>query len=371
MRTQRRDEGYALLAALVITTLAAAFAATAVASVAADHRVAAADRAGSRADAAAWEALDGRAERLRWQPWQAQPPLSLTGWPTVAVQSRGEARGSLTVLDAVFELRLPPWCGGLVTGGDAELGAPVTVANSGAYIGGSLRGREQVAFTPAPPGGPPGAVDLVHGDEWPLSAVHALGGVWAAGVEIHDPDGSGSPGDVDPAYAADTDTHTGAGDILAVTQGPGTGLLAALSEGSAPPGLALADGLLDVSLLPDEPSTGGAADPGVTAVGYVVVVPTADTPVRIVGRRAVDACPLVLVVLGDATAGEGAAPLSLRGALAVCGRLDVMGATTVDGSLFAGSLVVAAPLAVVTSPDWRAHPLAGLATPVIVALARR
>ena len=106
------------------------------------------------------------------------------------------------------------------------------------------------------------------------------------------------------------------------------------------------------------------------AAGYVVVLPAADTPVHIVGERASDACPLALVVQGDAVAGDGVTPLSLRGALVVCGRLDVAGATAVDGSLYAGALATVAPLTVAVAPDWRAHPLAGLATPVIVKLAR-
>ena len=73
----RAQDGYALLAALVVTTLATLFAATAVAAVVADHRIAAADRGGSRADAAAWRALDDQAERLRWRPWLADAPLTV------------------------------------------------------------------------------------------------------------------------------------------------------------------------------------------------------------------------------------------------------------------------------------------------------
>ena len=136
------------------------------------------------------------------------------------------------------------------------------------------------------------------------------------------------------------------------------------------PGAALVDDVLDVSLLPCEPPGTTGADPAVTSAGYVVVLPAGDTPVRIVGERPSGACPLALVVEGDAVAGDGGTTLSLLGALVVCGRLDVAGTTAVDGSLFAGSLATFAPLSVTAAPDWRSHPLAGLATPVIVRLAR-
>ncbi len=106
------------------------------------------------------------------------------------------------------------------------------------------------------------------------------------------------------------------------------------------------------------------------AAGYVVFVSAADSPVRLVGERAATTCPLAVIVQGDAEAGGTAMPLTLRGALIVCGRLDVTGECAVEGSLYAGSLQVAAPLTITTDPDWRARPLAGLATPVIVRLAR-
>ena len=136
------------------------------------------------------------------------------------------------------------------------------------------------------------------------------------------------------------------------------------------PGAALVDDVLDVSRLPGEPPGTTDADPAVMTAGYVVVLPAGDTPVRIVGERAPDACPLALFVRGDAVAADVGKPLSLRGALVVCGRLDVAGTTAVDGSLYAGALATVAPLTVAVAPDWRAHPLAGLATPVIVKLAR-
>lgn len=363
----RSEAGYALLAALVVTALAALFAATAVAAVAAEHQVGVSDRGGDRADQEAWQALDEQAERLRLRPWLAEPPLSANGWRSQDVTVWGEARSARSALRAVLELRLPPWCGGLVTGGDAQLDAPVTVVNSGACIGGSLRGREQLRFGPAPSAGAPAPADLVHGELWPLCAAHALGGIWAGGVEIHED--AADPAAVDPSYSRDTDTHSGDG-VGDVIQGAASALLAALHEHALSPGTALDDGVLDVSLLPAMPAGTTGEDPAVTSAGYVVFLPAAAEPVRLIGQRAAGDCPLALMVQGDAQAGAVGRPLTFRGALVVCGHLDVEDATSVDGSLFAGSLEVAAPLTVTVQPDWRAHPLAGLAAPVITQLAR-
>ena len=355
-----------MLVAIVIVALAAVFAASAVAAVAGGHRIAAADRGAARADAAVWQALDAQAERLRRRPWLADVPPETDAPPSLLVEAVGEARGSRSRLRALLELRLPAWCGGLVSGADAQLEAPVTVAQSGAYFGGSLRGREQLAFAPAPAvPGLPGPADLVHGDLWPEAAAHALGGIWAADVEVHD-----DPGAPDPAYAGDTDTHTGSGAIVALTAGPYPALLAALSAGAVHPGAALVDGVLDVTLLPDTPPGVTAGDTARMAAGFVVLVPAAATPVTVVGERHPDACPLALVVCGDARAAGAAAGLSLRGALVVCGRLVVAGESSVQGSLYAGSLLVQAPLTVSTAPGWRHSPLAGLATLVIARLER-
>jgi hypothetical protein len=212
-----------LLAALVVVVLAALFAATAVAAVTARHSIGAADRGGSRADAAAWQALDEQTARLRWRPWAADAPLSAAAWPTQDIIVQGEARGSFSEVRAEVELRLPRWCAGLVTGGDVELEAPVTGVNSGAYVGGSLRGREQGECGPEPSvPGLVGPADLVRGNLWAVCAVHALGGIWAAAEEIHE--AAGGSGVINPAYAADTDVHSGEDAI------------AELAEARMPPG---------------------------------------------------------------------------------------------------------------------------------------
>ena len=353
-----------MLVAVVVVALAALSAATAVAAVAGGHRVAAADRGSGRADAAAWQALDAQAERLRWRPWLADVPPGPDERPSLLVEVAGEARGSWTRLRALLELGVPPWCGGLATGADAQLDAPVTVVGSGAYIGGSLRGREQLAFAPAAPG-LPGPADLVHGDLWPVAAAHALAGIWASGAEVHE-----GTGPTDPAYAADTDTHTGGEAIDELTAGPDAALLAGLAAGAVAPAAALADGVLDVSLLPEVPPGATVGDTARMAAGFVIVVPAAVTPVAIVGERAPAACPLALIVCGDARAADAATRLSLRGALVVCGRLVVTGECGVKGPLYAGSLQVDAPLTVSTEPGWRHSPLAGLATPAILRLER-
>ncbi len=384
MRPARSQRGYALLAALVVTALAAVFAAAAVAAVSARQSIVGADVANVRAQAGAKQALARVCLELRRHPaalegelssaatsaadeaWQARWVAAGAGagtvWPAVVVRveaTRGAARRRLS---ATVQLRAEPVPQGVVTGGDVELEAPLRVIGSGLYCGGCLRGREWLELGSLDAAGaatPP--ADGVHGDVWPQAGVHALGNEWAAGEEIHA--GLGS----DAQWPFDTDMHTGDNEVAPFVAAPDASLLIALRDAAVAPGAALQDGVLDLAGLPLSPPPGAEAGPG--GDGYIVAIPVAvGTELRLVGARPPGACPMVLVVQGAAAMGEPGAPTALGGALLVLGSLRVCGPSVVAGHLFARDILVSAPLSVELAGDWRLRPLAGLASPVLVSL---
>ena len=365
----RTSDGFALLAALVITCLAGVFAATCVAAVSARLDIAAADAGGVRAQAALSRGLDDVCSRLRRSPsategsyraspanrgdaaweaaWMSLPMTAAESFPQVGVELGSSAGSAGARLSAVIELRPEACAQGIVVAEDAELRAPVNVTGSGLYCGGCVRGREWVRFGD----GAIPTVDGVHGDRWPMAGVHAAGGIWAAGNEVHESATAES-------WAADTDTHTGETTISGLTGPPAIDLMCFLHEQAVAPGVALSGDVLDLEQLPDQPD------------GYVVLVrPVEAAVVRIVGERPAGACPLTLVVDGDAQVGYPGRETRVEGALVVLGALDISGPLRLDGHLQARSLRVDAPAYLTTPPDWRQHPQAGLAVPTIVSLA--
>jgi hypothetical protein len=236
---------------------------------------------------------------------------------------------------------------------DAQIGAPFTVAGSGVYVVGCLRGRENMTFAPAPDfpapaGAPP---DGVRGDVFPSAAVHAGAGIFAGGVEIHD-----SPGGV--GYVDDTDPDVGATAPPDWLTGPSAEILLAARAEASPPGVALADGLLR---LDDLPAAVGSDLTG----GRCLLLPPADQ-VAIEGS-APGAGRLLIVVQGDAVLGRPGDVLTISGGLVVTGQVEVRGEVVIDGTLHCRSLNVAAPLSITVSPFWRASPLPGAALPTVVA----
>lgn len=382
MRGTGEQRGYALLAALFITLLATVFASACVAAVSATQGVARADHAGVVADEVAGLALDTvclelrrRPQRLTWvrsgqvarydATWRAdcvaEAPASLGAWPRVAVTVAARTAAAGRRLALVLELQAEPAAQGFGVAHDVDLRAPLVVSGGGLYSGGSVRGREWLSFAGAasPGAGPP---DGVHGGTWPAAAAHALGGIWAAGREVHE----GGP--ADPQFAADTDVHTGAGPVETLTSPPDPCVLTALSELAVPHAGALAGGVLDLSRLPSTPP----APADVTAAeGYVVVLPgDGATEVGVAGVRPAAFCPVVLVVEGDAVVGAGGARTAVGGVVVVRGHLRVAGPTSVTGHVFAERLTVEAPLEIGTPADWRSRQAPGLARPVLVTAGR-
>jgi hypothetical protein len=204
--------------------------------------------------------------------------------------------------------------------------------------------------------------DGARGDVWPQAGVHALGGEWAGGEEIHAGPEAGA------AYPHDTDMHTGDNDVSRFAEAPNAALLIALRDAAVAPGAALHDGVLDLALLPLSRPPGLTV--GAWEDGYVVVIPTAaeGADLRLVGTRPPGACPLVLVVSGGAALGEPGVATAFDGALLVLGSLRVCGPTVLGGHLFARDLLVAAPLSLELASDWRLRQLAGLVSPLVVSL---
>ncbi len=284
-----------MLAALLIAAVAALFAALALAAGLAASDVTAADGSHLRARAAATSALD---EALHLLVWRVLPPdgsvLLLApagtsgtipvsveiqrrsgaeyGHPEVAdpvvrlssAAQTGRARASASTVVALCPAAMPL---GLSVAEDGDAQAPLSIEACGAYIGGALRGRDQVTIA-APPGvplvpdgtGAPQPPDLVHGDIWPIAAVHTGGGIFPAS------------GPADTEGAAD-----GAWNIAALVDVPGAAWIAAakahaLSLGGALTGAALRLDLLPASFPTGEPGAVDAAGRAEPAEGFVVVV---------------------------------------------------------------------------------------------------
>ena len=383
MKRGPRAGGYVLLAALVVVALAATITATCIAAVSARQNIAAADVSATAARAAVQDALSSVCQQVRWTPGArsgvsqaAYPPVgnwtatwrpgdpAPSGFDSITIDANSMVGPSRGALRAVVEMRAEPCAQGVVVAGDVELRASLRVIGSGIYSGGCLRGREWLRF--GGEGGATGAADGVHPDLWSLATAHVLGSIWADGEEIH----AQSPELPVSPWAGDSDTHIDQSWPAEFLSLPSQGLMCALEEHSIEPGAALANGVLDLSLLPSRDPLGSSETIGLD--GYVVLVrPQGDTPVVIVGSRPAGACPITLVVDGDATVGRpGSSETVGLGALVVTGWLEIQGPARHVGHLSAGGLTVMAPAVFEAPSDWRTHPLPGLTIPVIVALTK-
>ena len=402
---QGGQDGFAILAALLIIALATLAATTLVALVIAGRAISHADARGDQTLALAERGVAEALESLRWRPslvpsvgssvvlpatrasaddscetileGVAAPASPLPGPDgTAAVPSDrrcvavtvtahdGRAVRRLRVLALVGPPALPA---GLTVSGDADLRAPVTIEGSGLYAGGAVRGRQFVTFTGAP-GDPSPAPDHAHADLYAEAGVHADVGIFDAGGEEH-LEGSAPP--------ADTDTHDGGAPSAEVLTLPGPAALGDLADHAVPLAAALDAGVLYLAALPDDPPVtdvaGGAeaSDPiGLGPEGGIIAVTDAaamPADLSVCGHRGPppQSCPATVVIDGDAIVGPsptssgdgvGEAGASLTGALIVCGSLFVRAPLVIDGSLAAARLVVEAPITVVFPADDRAPP---------------
>jgi hypothetical protein len=376
MKRTRSSGGYVMLAVLLVMVLAATFALVAVGAVHSLFSVEGADAAGWRAAGGESRALAAVIRSLRWRPsattgaaeggdaesteaWQAawtpDPVQAGVAWPRVAVATSASARRANHHERLVVELRREVWATGVTCAADADVEAPFSVAGSGIYVGGCLRGREHVIFLASggavTPAGAP--ADVVRGEVFAEAAVHGGAGVFAGGVEIHDATGASE-------FAHDTDRHAGRAAPESWLAGPSAEFMLAAAQEAMGLGQALEEGVLMLDRIAP------AAGAELTA-GRCLLVPRADE-VTIVGSPRADAGPLLVVVAGDAVIGRPGDTLTLSGALVVTGHLDVRGPVLIQGAVHAGHLSVDAPMSVVVPPSWRESPLSGAVQPTLVEL---
>jgi len=365
-------DGYAMLAALVVMVLAATFALVVVGAVHGLQVVEGADASGWRADAAEARALAESTRALRWRgsvaggsagggeqgmdwavSWAPALPVAGQLWPRERLQVDTAAGAAAGRDDVVLELRAEPWAMGVTCAGDAEIDAPLAVSGSGVYVGGCLRGRENVSFADETGSHPPAAaaLDGVRGDVYPSAAVHGGAGIFAGGIEVHDPAATGP-------FPGDTDGHVGFPVASEWVGGPSEEFLLAAQAEATPPGpTVVADGLFRLDEL--SPASGQAM-----VGGRCVLLPDVDT-VAVEGTLSAGAGRVLLVARGDAVVGRPGVTTALSGGLVVCGHLEIRGPLALEGTLHAGSLDVKASASVVIAPDWRARPLVGATAPTL------
>ena len=378
------QQGYALLAALLIAALALLATATLVAAALSTTAISTDDAASARAADVADAGVADAVDRLRWgwlrldpSSWPADlGPIEFAGGSysvTVAALSAadlpprldpssplspddpavvacridatgvwGSARRVVHVVVLSSADGLPR---GLVVGSDVTLAAPTLLRGCGLCSGGDVSGREWLTL--AAPAAPPASAverfpDLAYGGLYPQAGAHAAGRIFARGVEEHAAGGGAPP--------ADSDADSGVAPPADLVAAPGPAIVGELAARASDPVAALGPSGLDLALLERTgPPTLGS--PSLPVGGRVYVIDAATAALGLFGSRAPvpEACPATVVVLGDCvTAGgpDGSAAAALSGALIVTGTLTVDAPLCVEGSLFAGRLVVRAPLTV-------------------------
>jgi hypothetical protein len=376
--------GFALPAVLVVIALASSLTITCVTMVLAASRIAAGDAGARQAYEVAQAGFADACEQLRWS-W----PLGREGTGVVAagdvwyetratslpssndaparmlVTSVGHSGSASKVLTTEVALEPTGLPAGLTVAGDIEACAPVTIEGSGVYASGDVSGRQLITFaadgSPTSPQPPP---DWADGEHYLTVAVHAAGQIFDEKGEEHD------PGRQPATTSADTDRHTPAA-TQPLPCAPDEMTLTSLAAHALPVSSVLRDGVVDVGGLPLQPSAGDATMPG---DGLVIVVGAggSDEGVRLVGNRPPPpvACPLTVVVIGDATAGaadQGSPSATWWGSLIVTGGLVVANPLELHGSLFARHLIIVAPLHLELEQAWRLDPPPGYLSTVVIA----
>jgi hypothetical protein len=111
----------------------------------------------------------------------------------------------------------------------------------------------------------------------------------------------------------------------------------------------------------------GPVQPSSASGGRCLLLPRVDE-VTIEGRLPDAAGDVVIVVQGDAVAGQPGERVTVRGSLVVRGNLHVRSELSVEGSLHAGTVRVDAPTTVSVPADWRRRLLPGTIRPTVVEL---
>jgi hypothetical protein len=380
------QQGYALLAALLIIAIALLSSATLVAAVLSATAITADDAASVRATDAADAGVADALDRLRWGRLSLDSaaraatlgPVTFAGGSyTVTVAAMpagssgalldsaspidpddpavgafsidahgvwGRARTELHVVALATPDGLPR---GVVASDGVTLAAPTVLRSCGLYSGGDVSGREWLtvgAALGAPPasgGASLNVSDLAYGRLFPLTGVHADGHILVDGVDEHlGPD----------APAADSDVDSGTTPPADLLAAPTAAVIGELAAHASPAIAAQGPFGLDLALL-DQAVPPALGEPWAPAGGRVYVVAPSGGALNVFGSRnsAPQACPATVVVVGDCEvcagpSGQGAA--ALNGALVVTGTLTVDAPFSLDGSLYAGRLVVRAPLTV-------------------------
>lgn len=376
------EQGFALLAALLIATIALLSTATLVAAALSSTSISADDAASTRAADTAQAGVADALERLRWG-WlrldrsslpAALGPVEFAGGSyTVALVALsgadlaprldpsspvspddpavlacridstgvwGHARRVFHVVVLSTPDGLPR---GLLVGDDATIEAPTLLVGCGLYAGGDVSGRQWLTLASAPAAASVAATvpDLAYGGLYPQAGVHADGAIFVRGLEEH------AAGDAPPV---DSDADSGVAPPADLTAAPGPALVGGLAAHASDPLAALGPAGLDLALLQrDGPPPVG--EPSLPAGGRVYVADAGPGALALFGSRppVPQACPATVVVLGDCVAGggpDGMAPPVLSGALIVTGTLTVDAPLSVEGGLYAGRLVVRARLTV-------------------------
>ncbi len=404
----RGDQGFAMLAALVVVVIAVVFAGVAAAAALGTLRVTAGDGGSARARAAALVGTELALHRASWRllprdasttctvdagaladgagssanvTLESVEPASL-GWTVpgrlVRVTSRasdGTAEASVVSLAWLRPSAVPR---GLSVAEDVDVQATLTVGGAGLYAGGVVRGREHVSFVADGEGdGEEPPADFAWGGLWPAAGVHAGGGIWAAGADV------GALVPLPEPYVHDT---VGT-QVLPLVELPDAAWLASARAHALDPGEALAGGVLRLDRLPPifptgEPGAAEAAGRADPAAGYVVHVDARglDGGLVVTGVRDPTWCAVSVVIEGDAVLGspvgaewpppgpgEHGAGAALQGALVITGHLQVAAPSSVAGHVACRRLLVSEPLSLRLEQAWREAPPAGLLEPVLLA----
>jgi hypothetical protein len=263
------------------------------------------------------------------------------------VESRGTSGKAAATERAGFVLEPQGLPRGVTIVADLNVGASLTVAGSGIYAGGDVRGREQIAFVAGADGntGP----DFARPERWPGVAVHADRRIYAGGVEVHQ-----------AAVEADGDTDACTGDSAGLDPWPLSAEALILLSAHAVPAAAVSETQVDLAALATELPSGRYGEP---QSGALVIVRSSGEPVVVTGwwPQTPDSPQVTLLIAGDAEIRDRAdgAGAALRGALLVTGRLRVATPTLIVGCLAAGALDIEAPMNVVLPRDWAQSPPPG------------